>query len=106
MPVAEYALKDEFDEALKAAGNKLVVVDFFATWCGPCKIMGPKFHKMSDEFTNVIFIKVDVDEGEEIVQNYEVRVMPTFCFIKNGETIYTFEGNNPDGLKEAIQQRA
>ncbi|KAE9552129.1 hypothetical protein FO519_004665 [Halicephalobus sp. NKZ332] len=78
---------------------------FFATWCGPCKIMGPKFYKMSEEFSNGIFIKVDVDEADDIMAKYEIKVMPTFVFIKNGKVIYTLEGNNPDSLRIAIQER-
>ena len=60
---------------------------------------------MSEEFPNGIFIKVDVDEADEIISKYEIKVMPTFVFIKKGQVIHMLEGNNPDGLKAAVQER-
>ena len=59
--VVEVKTKAEFDAALSAAGGKLVVVDFTATWCGPCQRIKPQFEAMSTEITDVVFIKVDVD---------------------------------------------
>ena len=50
--------ESDFNEELKKAGDKLVVVDFFATWCGPCRVIGPKLEVMSKELTDVVFIKV------------------------------------------------
>uniref|UniRef100_A0A8D3A2V6 Thioredoxin domain-containing protein n=1 Tax=Scophthalmus maximus TaxID=52904 RepID=A0A8D3A2V6_SCOMX len=57
---------DDFKKELKDAGDKLVVVDFTATWCGPCKMIGPYFGQLSEnpEFSNVVFLKVDVDEAD------------------------------------------
>ena len=59
------ATKADFDKALTDAGDKVVVVDFTATWCPPCKMIGPKFEAMAAEFTNVIFKKCDVDANSE-----------------------------------------
>lgn len=55
------------DEAIKNAGAKLVVIDFFATWCGPCRNISPVIDKMAAESDKVTFIKIDVDENEVIV---------------------------------------
>lgn len=61
MPVSYHPSNvSEFDELIK--GDKLVVVDFHATWCGPCKIISPKFESFSDVYTDALFAKVDVDE--------------------------------------------
>jgi thiol-disulfide isomerase/thioredoxin len=65
--VKEAKTKAEFDAELVSAGGKLVVVDFTATWCGPCQRIKPEFEKMSTEFTNVVFLKVDVDANEVIL---------------------------------------
>ncbi|KAH8552093.1 thioredoxin [Umbelopsis sp. PMI_123] len=66
-------------------GDKPVAVDFYAQWCGPCKIISPKFEKLAEKFANIIFAKVDVDEGTDIAEEYSIRAMPTFIFFANGE---------------------
>lgn len=58
---------------MEEAGSKIVLVDFFATWCGPCRMIGPKIEEMSSEFTNVVFLKVDVDECPELAEKYKVN---------------------------------
>ncbi|XP_064386041.1 thioredoxin-like isoform X2 [Halichondria panicea] len=79
--------KNEYDQALKDAGNKLVVIDFTAAWCGPCKVIGPKFEAMSLEFTDVKFYKVDVDDNDETAEHVGISAMPTFNFYKNSEKV-------------------
>merc|ERR1712038_293208 len=75
------ALKEE----LNAAGDKLVVVDFFATWCPPCKMIAPKLEEMSQSMANVVFLKVDVDQNDEASQHYRIEAMPTFLYFKSGK---------------------
>jgi thiol-disulfide isomerase/thioredoxin len=58
MVVIDISSADEFDEALKTAGDSLVVVDYSTSWCGPCKIIAPKFDELSEKYTNVAFLKV------------------------------------------------
>lgn len=67
--VSQVASKSEFQEALKHDG--LVVVDFFATWCGPCKMIAPLLDKFSKEYPSAKFVKVDVDEVGEVAQEYD-----------------------------------
>ena len=95
--------KAEFDQALKDAGNKLVAVDFTASWCGPCQMIGPKFAAMSEEFTDVIFYKVDVDKNDETAEAYDVQAMPTFKFFKNGKVIAEVVGSNEAKLRSTIE---
>ncbi|PWA28850.1 hypothetical protein CCH79_00012874, partial [Gambusia affinis] len=77
----------EFENILSQAGNKLVVVDFTATWCPPCQMIGPIFVKMAEDpaNNNVIFLKVDVDDASDVSQKCGIRAMPTFQFYKNGQ---------------------
>ncbi|XP_050576620.1 thioredoxin-2-like [Bombus affinis] len=89
---------------LEKAGDNLVVVDFFATWCGPCKMIAPKLEELSKEMENVIFLKVDVDECEDIASEYGISSMPTFVFIKNNKVLENFSGANYDKLKSTIQK--
>lgn len=80
----------------------MVVVDFYATWCGPCKGIAPKFAKLAAKHENVLFMKVDVDEAEEIVANFDVRLMPTFIFLLDGKQIDIVEGALEERLLETI----
>ncbi|XP_005996498.1 thioredoxin [Latimeria chalumnae] len=95
---------EQFDAALKEAGSKLVVVDFFAEWCGPCKMIAPKIEALSKTYTNVVFLKVDVDEAEDVAQHYEITAMPTFIFFKDGKKLEVFCGANADKLVQKIEE--
>ena len=71
-----------------ALQNKLTIIDFTATWCGPCKMIAPVFKELSEEYgSRAQFIKVDVDDNPEAAQKYGVTAMPTFLFIKGGEVV-------------------
>ncbi|KAL6438724.1 hypothetical protein ACFW04_004607 [Cataglyphis niger] len=95
---------DDLKSKLKEAGTSLVVIDFFAVWCGPCKMIGPLIEELSKEMQDVIFLKVDVDECEDIAAEYEITSMPTFIFIKEGKVLETFSGANYDKLKNTIEK--
>ncbi|KAF7998353.1 hypothetical protein HCN44_009751 [Aphidius gifuensis] len=92
------------EKIIAEAGDKLIVIDFFATWCGPCKMIAPKYEELSKENTNVVFLKVDVDDNEEIAIKYEISSMPTFVFIKNNQVVHQFAGASLDKLKDSIQK--
>ncbi|RPA86851.1 thioredoxin domain-containing protein [Ascobolus immersus RN42] len=94
--------KAAFDEAIKK--DKLVVVDFFATWCGPCRVIAPKVVSFSQEYTDVDFYKVDVDEVPDVASEVQVKAMPTFMFFKNGERVGEVVGANPQVLKQGIEK--
>lgn len=104
--VKQVASLGDLKQELADAGEKLVVIDFYATWCGPCKIIAPKLEEMSGEMENVVFLKVDVDENEEAAQEYNISAMPTFIFIKNQEKVADLMGANVDKLKELVNQHA
>ncbi|CAK3930882.1 Thioredoxin [Lecanosticta acicola] len=93
--------KKDFDEAL--GQDKLMVVDFYATWCGPCKIIAPKVVEMSDRYPDARFFKVDVDELPDVAQEWSVRAMPTFMLFKSGEKLQEVVGANPVALDAAIK---
>uniref|UniRef100_A0A7R9WDZ5 Thioredoxin domain-containing protein n=1 Tax=Pseudictyota dubia TaxID=2749911 RepID=A0A7R9WDZ5_9STRA len=95
---------------LKAsAEGKLVVIDFSATWCGPCKMIAPIFHELSEKDAlkdSVVFLKVDVDENPDTAAKYSVSAMPTFVFIKGGDVVDRLMGANPARLMEMVQELA
>lgn len=94
---------DDLKTRLAEAGDKLVVIDFKATWCGPCKMIGPKLDELAEELADsIVVLKVDVDECEDIAGEYNVNSMPTFVFLKNSKKIEEFSGANVDKLKNTI----
>ncbi|MCH5146462.1 MAG: thioredoxin [Clostridiales bacterium] len=75
---------EKFDEFIK--GEKPVVCDFFATWCGPCKMLAPVMEKMEEEFGDKAeFIKVDIDENMELSARYGIMSIPLVAVFKKGE---------------------
>merc|ERR1712170_64340 len=74
--VTNVATKDELKAVMLAAGGKNIIIDFTATWCGPCKMIGPTFVQLSDEFPNLVFVKIDVDEADELAALCGVSAMP------------------------------
>ncbi len=93
-----------FDKTMKAAGDKLVIVDFSATWCGPCQAIKPKYHEMAEANEDVVFIEIDVDENEDTSEKYRVNAMPTFLFFKKGEKVGEMQGANENQLREMLAQ--
>lgn len=71
-----------FDEKIK---NGVVVVDFFATWCGPCKMLSPIIDEVENEMSDIEFIKIDVDKEEELARKFGVMSIPTVIIFKDGE---------------------
>ncbi|KAJ1915626.1 thioredoxin trx1 [Tieghemiomyces parasiticus] len=103
--VVEVKSKAEFENLIKA--NARVIVDFSATWCGPCKAIAPIFAKLSEAHGNIKFVKVDVDEVAEVAREYNVTAMPTFLFIKDGSVVgEPLRGANPSALGAQVAQFA
>uniref|UniRef100_A0A0B7AJW5 Thioredoxin n=1 Tax=Arion vulgaris TaxID=1028688 RepID=A0A0B7AJW5_9EUPU len=95
------ATKVDFDQTIKE-NDCLIVVDFFATWCGPCKTISPTIEGFSKEFTDVIFVKIDVDENSETAESCDIRAMPTFQFYKGGKKVGEVIGVDAKKIKDLI----
>lgn len=89
-----------FEEEVKKY-NGTVLVDFYADWCGPCRMMSPVVDEISNENTNAKVGKVNCDEEMELAAEFEVMSIPTLIIFKNGEIAKTFVGVTP---KEEIEE--
>ncbi|MBT7902800.1 thioredoxin [Candidatus Woesearchaeota archaeon] len=93
--------KTNFDESVK--GDKPVIVDFWASWCGPCKMMGPVFDELSEEYDNLEFAKVSTELEPELAEKNSVRGIPCLIVFKDGKEVDRIVGYTPkDALKEKI----
>mmetsp|Transcript_26993 Transcript_26993/g.86742 ORF Transcript_26993/g.86742 Transcript_26993/m.86742 type:complete len:114 (-) Transcript_26993:104-445(-) len=87
--------------------NKSYIVDFWASWCGPCRMIAPFFVELSETFTSIIFVKVDVDAAGGVAEACGVSAMPTFqVYNAASEKVDEVVGANKDSLKKAIEKAA
>jgi thioredoxin 1 len=88
------------------AEKNLVIVDFWATWCGPCKMIAPKYEGFSKTYPKMHFLKVDVDNVPEVAESAGVRAMPTFQIFQDGKQVEEIVGADPAKLEAAIKKYA
>lgn len=81
---------DQFEETIKA--HEMVIIDFWAAWCGPCKSFAPAFDAAAERHPEVAFTKVNVDEEQELAGLFQVRSIPTIAFMREGIVIYAHSG--------------
>ena len=83
--------------------NQKVVIDFYATWCGPCNKVAPKFADFSGIFSNIVFAKVNVDINSQATETAEVEAMPTFVLYKDGKILSRHLGTNTAALEAKLK---
>ena len=85
--------ENEFEATI---ANGVVLVDFFATWCGPCKMLTPVLEELSEELAGKIeIVKVDVDQSNNLAMRFGIMSVPTMMIFKNGEAVGTLQGYAP-----------
>lgn len=94
---------EEYKTLISKAGGR-VIVDFFADWCGPCRVIGPKFETWSTQHPNIEFVKVNVDESGDITESEGITAMPTFKGYKNGQLIDSIQGANETKIQQMIKK--
>ncbi|CAD5111804.1 DgyrCDS1077 [Dimorphilus gyrociliatus] len=106
MPVTEIDTEEGVRSLINDVKDQVIVIDFWASWCGPCRMIGPHFDNWAKEaeYESIKFVKVDVDEVGELAEEFGIQCMPTFMFFKNGEKIDEISGANKDRLKELLDK--
>ena len=89
-------LTDANFDALVLNSDKPVIVDFWAVWCGPCRVIGPIVQEIGEEYSDQVLVgKLDVDHNPAIARRYGIRNIPTLLFFKNGEVVDKQVGSVP-----------
>jgi len=95
--------EEEFEEKVLKSDKK-VLVDFYADWCGPCKMLSPVIEKLAEEIDDISFVKINVDDAENIARSYGVMSIPSLFVFENGEVVKNSVGfKSMDELKEFIE---
>ncbi|KAJ2832395.1 thioredoxin trx1 [Coemansia furcata] len=101
MPVVYVENSDQFYRLINS--SQKVVVDFTASWCGPCRQMAPVFHDLSGEYSDVLFLTVDIDKVGDVARYYSVSSLPTFKFFYSRHVYNTVIGANRPALEYGVQ---
>ena len=95
--------KDTFEDTI--LGNDTVIVDFWADWCGPCKMFAPTFEKVSGEHPEIVFAKVDTEDQQELAGYFNIRSIPTLMIFRDQIGIYSQPGALPEpAFRDLIDQ--
>ncbi|RDY07823.1 hypothetical protein CR513_08004, partial [Mucuna pruriens] len=95
--------KDTFWPIVEAAGDKTVVLDMYTQWCGPCKVMAPKFQELSEKYLDVVFLKLDCNQDNRpLAKELGIKVVPTFKILKDNKIVKEVTGAKYDDLVAAI----
>jgi thioredoxin 1 len=95
--------KENFEEIV--AGDGLTVVDFWASWCGPCRAFAPTFEKVSESTPDVVFAKVDTEAEVDLAQAFDIQSIPTLMLVRDGVVVFSQPGALPEAtLVDLIKQ--
>jgi thioredoxin 1 len=95
--------KDTFEDTI--VNNDIVLVDFWADWCGPCKMFAPTYEKVSEKHDGVVFAKVDTEAEQELASYFQIRSIPTLMIFKEKIGIFSQPGALPESaLEDLIEQ--
>ncbi|KAH8651224.1 putative thioredoxin [Xylariales sp. PMI_506] len=104
MAITKLQSKEAFNQAIQQ--NKAVIIDFFAVWCGPCKVLAPllEIHSEEDKYSSVLFAKIDVDELSFLCDELDIQAMPTVALFKDGIEVEKIIEPDPAGLIGLIEK--
>ncbi|NIR58288.1 MAG: thioredoxin [Gammaproteobacteria bacterium] len=96
--------KDNFEQTI--ADNDIVLVDFWAPWCAPCKQFAPIYEQLSDKHTDVVFARINTDEQQELAQTFQIRSIPTLMLFREQVILFSEAGAFPAGTLEEVIGKA
>ncbi|XP_005407140.1 PREDICTED: thioredoxin domain-containing protein 2-like [Chinchilla lanigera] len=102
--VQQLESREHFQQTLAGAGDKFAVADFSAMRCGPCRMIKPFLHSLSEKYSNTLSLEVDVDDCQDVAAEWEVKCMATFWFFKKGEKASELSGANKEKLEATISE--
>jgi thioredoxin 1 len=95
--------KDNFEETV--TGNQMVIIDFWAPWCGPCRGFAPVFEAASEKHADIVFAKVNADEQQELSSEFSIRSIPFIMLLRENVVVFAQAGALPrEGLESVIEQ--
>ena len=105
MPVTKISENEEFAPFVNSSAGKLVVLDFYADWCGPCKAIAPFVEELSNTYGDKAnFAKVDIQACDTIAESFKVSGIPYFVFMRDGRIVDTLTGAKKDALKQKVEE--
>jgi len=105
MAVVDIDGEAAFDKTIKSANGGVVIVDYSTTWCGPCKVIAPKFDEFSEKYPDAVFLKVIGDaspDASKLMKREGVRSVPSFHYFKGGEKVDVVNGANAEAIEACI----
>ena len=96
--------KDNFEQVV--TGNPTVVVDYWAPWCGPCRVFAPTFEKVAEKNPDVVFAKVNTEDEPEIAAHFQIRSIPTLMIFRDSVILFAQPGALPQGALEEVIGKA
>ncbi|XP_061369501.1 thioredoxin H9-like isoform X2 [Gastrolobium bilobum] len=96
--------KESWDQKLEQArgDGKIVIANFSATWCGPCKVIAPYYSELSEKYPSIMFLLIDVDELTDFSTSWDIKATPTFFFLRDGQEFDKLVGANKPELEKKI----
>lgn len=92
--------KETIDETIK--NNDIVIIDFWAEWCGPCKAFGPVFEKVSETHEDIVFAKCNTEEQQELASNFQIQSIPTIMVFREQIQVFRQSGALPEEALEEL----